>query len=48
MSPLSEKVQFLKTTLLTCTSHGGGVLDSPVEAFVAVTDGGSLVMAGAM
>lgn len=36
------------TALLTCTSHGGGVLDSPVEAFVAVADGGSLVMAGAM
>lgn len=35
-------------TPLTCTSHGGGVFDIPVEAFVAVTDGGSLVMAGAM
>lgn len=36
------------TTLLTCTSHGGGVFYSSVEAFVAVTDGGGLVMAGAM
>lgn len=38
----------LKTTLLTCASHGGGVFDGPVEAFVTVTDGGGLVMAGAM
>lgn len=34
--------------LLTCTSHGGRVFNSPVEAFVAVTDSGGLVMAGAM
>lgn len=33
---------------LTCTGRGGGVLDGPVEAFVAVTDGASLVVAGAM
>lgn len=38
----------METVLLTCTRHGGGVFDSSVEAFVAVTDGGSLVMAGAM
>lgn len=38
----------LETTLLTCASHRRGVLDSPVEAFVAVTDGGGLVMAGAV
>lgn len=33
---------------LTCTGRGGGVLDGPVEAFLAVTDGACLVMAGAM
>lgn len=34
--------------LRTCASHAGGVFDGPVEAFVTVTDGGSLVMAGAV
>lgn len=33
---------------LTCTGCGGGVLNGPVEAFLAVTDGASLVVAGAM
>lgn len=33
---------------LTCTSHGGGVFDCPVEAFITVTHSGGLVMAGAM
>lgn len=32
---------------LTCTGHGGGVFDRPEEAFITVTDGGSLVVAGA-
>lgn len=32
----------------TCASHTGGVLDGPVEAFLAVTDGGGLVVAGAV
>lgn len=46
MTQLSKKDQFWK--ILTCTSRGGGVFDSPVEAFIAVTDGGSLIMAGAV
>lgn len=46
--PADRESWFSVTTLLTCTSHGGGVFDSSVEAFVAVTDGGGLVMAGAM
>lgn len=33
---------------LTCTGRGGGVLNGPVEAFLTVTDGASLVVAGAM
>lgn len=46
VSAVGESFSFWK--LLTCTSHGGGVFDSPVEAFVAVTDGGGLVVAGAV
>lgn len=34
--------------LLTCTSHSSGVFESPVEAFITVTDGGRLVMARAV
>lgn len=34
--------------LRTCASHTGRVFDGPVEAFVAVTDGGGLVVAGAV
>lgn len=45
---MSQLTVSFAITLLTCTSHVGGVFDSPVEAFVAVTDGGGLVMAGAM
>lgn len=35
-------------SLRTCAGHTGGVFDGPVEAFVAVTDGGGLVVAGAV
>lgn len=33
---------------LTCAGGGGGVLDGSVEAFVAMADCASLVMAGAV
>lgn len=32
----------------TCAGHTGGVFDGPVEALVAVADGGGLVVAGAV
>ena len=33
---------------LTCAGQSGGVLNGPVEAFITVTHGGRLVMAGAV
>lgn len=41
-------IYFFQKTPLTCAGGGGGVLDGPVEAFVTMTDCGSLVVAGAM
>lgn len=39
---------FIRMTVLTCAGHCGGVFSSSVEALITVTDGGRLVVAGAM